>query len=232
MKLSDRGLFALALHEGVVPGPYKDSAGVWTYGIGHTKAAGAPDPESMQRGMPNDIDDAVKEAVEVFRKDVAKYEADVNGALDATVSQHEFDALVSFHYNTGGIRRARLTKHLNWGDRARAAKGFMGWKKPPEIIPRRYAEKKLFRDGVYPSGKVIVWGVDDTGRVLWKPRRSYSMQEFLALLRPPVEARDPLPEPQKRGDGNALPAAIAAAVAAIGGALYGWWESIVSFFGG
>ena len=41
MKTSDAGIFALALHEGIVPGPYRDSVGVWTYGIGHTLGAGA-----------------------------------------------------------------------------------------------------------------------------------------------------------------------------------------------
>ena len=41
MKTSDAGLFALALHEGIVPAPYKDSVGVLTYGIGHTLGAGS-----------------------------------------------------------------------------------------------------------------------------------------------------------------------------------------------
>ena len=50
MKTSDAGLFALALHEGIVPAPYRDSVGVWTYGIGHTLGAGYPDPEKMLRG--------------------------------------------------------------------------------------------------------------------------------------------------------------------------------------
>lgn len=39
IKVSPEGMFTLALHEGLVPGPYRDSVGVWTYGIGHTSRA-------------------------------------------------------------------------------------------------------------------------------------------------------------------------------------------------
>ena len=35
-----------AEHEGIVPAPYRDSTGLWTYGIGHTAAAGAPGPST------------------------------------------------------------------------------------------------------------------------------------------------------------------------------------------
>ena len=42
LNFSPRGIVALASHEGLVPGPYQDSVGVWTYGIGHTAAAGKP----------------------------------------------------------------------------------------------------------------------------------------------------------------------------------------------
>ena len=56
MHMTDRGLLALVRHEGIVPGPYLDVAGVWTFGIGHTAAAGSPDPVRMPRGMPEDLD--------------------------------------------------------------------------------------------------------------------------------------------------------------------------------
>jgi lysozyme len=42
MHTTDRGLLALIRHEGVVPGPYLDVKDVWTFGIGHTAAAGPP----------------------------------------------------------------------------------------------------------------------------------------------------------------------------------------------
>ena len=159
MKVSERGIFALALHEGVVPAPYFDSVGVWTFGIGHTASAGNPDPAKMTRGNPDNLEPVLRKVFDVFRRDLARFEARVNDAVKVPVTQSEFDALVSFDFNTGGIYRAKLTEHLNRGDRAAAGKAFMGWLKPPEIKGRRKAEQALFMRGEYPSGTVPVWGV-------------------------------------------------------------------------
>ena len=159
MKVSDRGIFALALHEGIVTAPYLDSVNVWTFGIGHTASAGAPNPATMPKGNPANLDAAIAEAFSVFRRDLANFEKRVNDAVKVNLKQHEFDALVSFDFNTGGIHQAKLTEHLNRGDRAAAARAFMGWLRPPEIKSRREGEMRLFRDGVYPSGNVAVFGV-------------------------------------------------------------------------
>jgi len=159
MKVSARGIHAIALHEGIVPAPYYDSVGVLTFGVGHTASAGAPDPATMPKGNPADLDAAIAEAFTVFRRDLARFEDRVRVAVKVPLQQHEFDALVSFDFNTGGIHRAKLTEHLNKGDRAAAARGFMGWLRPPEIRSRRESEMRLFRDGTYPTGNVAVFGV-------------------------------------------------------------------------
>ncbi len=185
MQMTDRGLLALVRHEGVVPGPYRDSSGTWTFGIGHTAAAEAPDPAAMPRGMPEDLDAAIREAFRLFRSDLATYETEVRRAVTVPLRPHQFDALVSFHYNTGGIARAALTKHLNAGNPAAAAKAFMNWRRPASVIPRREAERDLFREGRYPVGPIPVWGVDANGRVDFsRPFRRLSEQEALALIHP------------------------------------------------
>lgn len=193
MHMTDRGLLALVRHEGIVPGPYTDVNQVWTFGIGHTAAAGAPDPATMPRGMPADLDAGIREAFRVFRSDFARYEAAVLRAVKVPLEPHEFDALVSFHYNTGGIAKAALTRHLNAGDRAAAAAAFMGWLKPAAIRPRREAERALFATGRYPAGTIPVWSVDRNGRVDFsRPIRRLTEDEALALLRP---ASAPIPRP-------------------------------------
>jgi lysozyme len=185
MQMTDRGLLALVRHEGIVPGPYTDVKQVWTFGIGHTAAAGVPDPATMPRGMPADLDARVREAFRVFRSDLASYEAAVLRAAKVPLEPHEFDALVSFHYNTGGIAKASLTRHLNVGDRAAAATAFMGWLKPAAIRPRREAERDLFATGRYPAGTIPVWSVDRNGRVDFsRPIRRLTEDEALVLLRP------------------------------------------------
>jgi len=189
MNVSPRGLYALASHEGIVPGPYRDSVGVWTYGVGHTAAAGEPNPRKMARGMPDDLDGEIARALRTYIVDIERYAADVRRAVRVKVSQEQFDALVSFHYNTGGIARAELTKHLNAGRVASAARTFMGWLKPIEVRARREAEQRLFRDGTYPRDPVPVWGVDASGRVQWRAVKRIAQAEFLALLEQHKEIR-------------------------------------------
>jgi lysozyme len=217
MRTSDRGLLALIRHEGIVPGPYLDVKGIWTFGIGHTAAAGPPDPALMPRGMPADLDAGIREAFRVFRSDLVRYEAEVLHVVKVSLAQHEFDALVSFHYNTGGIARAALTRHLNAGDRAAAAEAFMNWLKPAVLRPRREAERELFRRGRYPSGTLPVWAVDAGGRVDFsKPLRRLTESEALELLRP-----EPAP---------AAPATVAAPAAPEPGDLPGWLVRLGALF--
>lgn len=196
LTMTDRGLLALVRHEGIVPGPYLDVTQVWTFGIGHTAAAGPADPATMPRGMPADLDARVREAFRVFRADLATYEAEVRAAVKVPVAPHEFDALVNFHYNTGGIAKAALTRHLNAGDRVAAADAFLNWRRPAEIIPRREVERDLFRHGRYPGGTIPVWSVDRTGRVdLSRPIRRLTEDEALALLHQPPRSAQPKGQP-------------------------------------
>ena len=94
MKITDRGFLTLIRHEGVVPGPYLDVKEIWTFGIGHTAAAGSPDPARMTRGMPSDLDAGIRDAFRIFRTDLATYEAEVLRAVKVPLGPHEFDALV------------------------------------------------------------------------------------------------------------------------------------------
>ena len=184
MKTSDKGVAFLVAHEGIVPGPYLDSVGVWTAFIGHTAAAGAPIPADMPRGMPADLDAALREAFAVFRRDLARYEADVRRVMDRTpMQQHEFDAALSFHYNTGAIGRAAWVDLWKRGQKdAAAASMLANWRKPAAIIGRRTAERDLFLTGDYGKQSATVWQVDSKGKVIWKPARRLSQSDILAMM--------------------------------------------------
>lgn len=154
MKLSEKGLKFIAEFEGIVLVPYRDAAGVWTIGVGHTAAAGPPDPKNqfLAHGM------SVGEALGLFARDVEKYAMQVSRAIPEPLKQFEFDALVSFNFNTGAIRKASLVKELKAGRRKNAAKGFLSWTKitvngrkitSTGLLARRLAEKKLFETGDY-----------------------------------------------------------------------------------
>lgn len=161
MRVSKEGLAALAVHEGIVPFPYLDSVGVWTVGIGHTASAGKPDPFLMEKGKELSMTDVAL----IFRTDIKKFEDRVLKAVKVPLKQHEFDALVSFDFNTGGIHRAKLVETLNNGNREAAGAQFMNWLRPPEIEGRRREEMQLFLNGVYPKGKIPVWRADDRGKL-------------------------------------------------------------------
>lgn len=183
MNISARGLAELAALEGIVTSRYKDSKGIWTIGIGHTSAAGPPDPATFTEYL------TVDKALSLFKDDTKRYAADVSSILTVPVTQYEFDALVSFHYNTGAIRRASLVKSLNAGNRQQAAAQFMSWSTPPEVVGRRTKEMNLFRTGAYSTDpKANVYPATATGVVQWSRGKATSV---LPLLGPDV---DPLPQ--------------------------------------
>ncbi|MAE92959.1 MAG: glycoside hydrolase [Pelagibaca sp.] len=85
--------------------------------------------------------------------DLARYANGVARAIDdAPTSQAQFDAMVSFHYNTGAIGRATLTKKHKAGDHEGAAAEFKRWNKAGGrvlngLVRRRASEAKLYRSG-------------------------------------------------------------------------------------
>ncbi|WP_324695546.1 lysozyme [Novosphingobium sp. RL4] len=63
-----------------------------------------------------------------FVNDLVRYEKEVRAAIGSSpTTQAQFDALVSFHYNTGAIGKATLTKRHIAGDYAGAAVEFGKW---------------------------------------------------------------------------------------------------------
>jgi lysozyme len=83
--------------------------------------------------------------------DLARHAAEVAQAIGQTpTSQGQFDALVSFHYNTGAIGRATLTRRHNAEDYAGAAAQFARWNRAggrvlAGLTRRRAAEAGLYR---------------------------------------------------------------------------------------
>jgi lysozyme len=86
-------------------------------------------------------------------EDLSRHAAEVTQAIgDAPTSQAQFDALVSFHYNTGAIGRATLTRRHVAGDHAGAAREFGRWVRAggsvlAGLVRRRAAEAALYRSG-------------------------------------------------------------------------------------
>lgn len=173
-QVSPQGRIKLMQHEAVMLDAYKDSVGVWTIGVGHTAAAGVPIPSA---GMLLPVD----EVFGLLERDLRRYEHDVVVALDgAPVEQHQFDALTSFHYNTGGIGRAKLMNHVRAGNMEAAAQGFLGWLSPPEIEARRREEMKLFETGDYGDlSTVPMYPITSNHTPKWSGRTNIPSPQFM-----------------------------------------------------
>lgn len=118
----------------------------FTIGWGSTKG---PDGKSIAPGTVW----TQAQCDEQLERDLVKYAADVAKAIgNAPTSQAQFDAMVSFHYNTGAIHRATLTRKHKAGDYAGAAAEFGKWNKAAGrvlkgLTRRRAEEAKLYRSG-------------------------------------------------------------------------------------
>lgn len=211
-KTSNRGLAEIAAHEGIVNAPYKDVVGVWTVGVGHTASAGAPDPAKNRREF------SVAEIMDIFARDIAKFEDGVRKAFTRPLTQAQFDAAVSFHFNTGAIGRATWVKKFNAGDISGARKSMMDWRKPAAIIPRRTRERDLFFEGKYSSdGFATMYPANSAGAVLWSRGQRVNV---LALMEGPPAPVKPSPTPKPSEQPKPAPAPAA-------GGLWAWLASLI-----
>jgi len=154
MKLGPQGEALIKEGEGLILYTYDDQnpgkpflrgkpRGELTIGYGHTSAAGAP---KVVPGMK--ITKA--EAEKIFKRDIQKYVNQVNELVTTELTQNQFDALVSFQYNTGALGKSTLLKRVNARQFDQVPAEFMKWvndngKLVPGLVNRRRAEVALWR---------------------------------------------------------------------------------------
>lgn len=194
MTVSQRGAFTIAAREDLVVAPYFDPAKVETWGFGHTNNGLEPNPATMPKGMPADIDRTILEAWRVFLLDLAKYEREVVAVL-GTLAQHELDGWVMWHINCGGIRSTKAVEKWKAGDKAGAVAVLKTWNKitvrgqkqvSNELVSRRAQEAEIILQAKYPLDATIeVYGTLPGGKVNWKPLERFSFDEWAAKTAPP-----------------------------------------------
>lgn len=199
MKTSLEGKMAIIRHEGIVLSRYKDAVGVWTIGVGHTKNAGGVNPFEVTWQL------SMAEVMDILSKDLVKFEKRVSKAVKVPISQHQFDALVSFDFNTGRVHNASLVKKLNAGDAKAAAAGFMAWtkaggRKLSALVDRRKEERAIFERGAYPDPVATIYPASKTGKVQWsKGKRcnllTLMMNQSEGDSAPPKPRPEPIKEP-------------------------------------
>ena len=153
MRISEAGIAMLEAEEGVVLRAYRCPAGVWTIGAGLTAASGVVTPHAgmvITRHLAQGL-----LATALARNYVP---AVIRAMQPGQPVQHEFDAGVMFHFNTGAIGRASWVKAWIADNAGAARKGLAAWNKGggkvlPGLVKRREREADLLLQGVYAPVK-------------------------------------------------------------------------------
>lgn len=139
--ISAEGMRELIQHfEGLMLTAYQDSVGIWTIGYGSTRHVREGDVITKA------------EAEDRLRADLAIAENCVKDEVTTLrLTQHQFDALVSFVFNIGcmAFRNSSLLRYVKMGDFEAAAHQFGQWTRagtehPLGLIKRRAAESAWF----------------------------------------------------------------------------------------
>jgi lysozyme len=139
MKTSQAGIDLIKSFEGYGSQSYDDGGGVWTIGYGHTNNV-----LPLQKTTP-------QEAERFLRDDLAEAERAMNKLVKVSISQAQFDALVSLMFNIGAdaFASSTLLKRLNTKDYYGAREQFKRWNKDNGKVlnglsRRRSAEAEMF----------------------------------------------------------------------------------------
>jgi GH24 family phage-related lysozyme (muramidase) len=146
---SEAGKVFIHSFEGLALKSYKDVAGVWTIGWGHVMTAA--ERIKFAHGITRAQADAL------FDADLKwKAEVHVNRLVKVSLTQAQFDVLVSFTFNFGGgaLAGAYFLPELNSGDYSAIPRWFPKWinagGKPFQgLINRRRREINLWNTGRY-----------------------------------------------------------------------------------
>ena len=89
--------------------------------------------------------------------DATRYEQYVRSSVTRPINQPQFDALVSFTFNVGGLQRSSVLRDVNAGDTADITRAFTVWSyangvRLQGLYTRRLAEAHLYLTGDYGPG--------------------------------------------------------------------------------
>jgi len=193
--LTVKMVLELITHEGIVLETYKDSVGVLTWGVGVTNASGhnvdryIRKPSTLYRALEVSIwlmeNSYLPDVIEEFGEDWLRMPENMKAAA------------LSFHWNTGGIKRARwVEKFRAEGATAEVREAWdKGWRQPEG---RQQAELRLFFDGRWShDGYATVYEVNSK----MQPYVANKPRVFIEdLVKEIMGVGDAAPPPTKSND--------------------------------
>ena len=140
MKTSQEGIALIKKFEGCELEAYQCSANVWTIGYGHTAGVSEGDVCTQE------------DADRMLAEDLEEFEGYVKEAVDVSLEQHNFDALVAWTYNLGpgSLQSSTMLKRLNEENFDEVPSEMRRWNKSggqvlDGLVRRREAEALLFQ---------------------------------------------------------------------------------------
>lgn len=165
----------VATHEAIVREAYRDSVGVWTWSIGLTNATG----HNVKRYINNP--QSLIKCLEIYVWALNNYAERVRDVFEGyDLTEAQFAAALSFHWNLGRIHRASWVDLWKQGKISKARKSFLSWNKPPEIRKRRRMEHNLFFDGKWSqNGLIVEYPVTSSSTPWWSRAKQINIEEEL-----------------------------------------------------
>ena len=141
MRTGDEGISLIRHFEGCRLDAYLCPAGVWTIGYGHTR--------DVKRG---DVID--QEQAEAFLiEDLEEFEGYVTALCERSLTQYQFDALVSWTFNLGptNLKESTLLNRINYGPVSDVPFQIQRWTRAggqvlQGLVKRRAAEAALWQN--------------------------------------------------------------------------------------
>jgi lysozyme len=139
---SPTGIKLITHYEGLRLEAYQDQVGVWTIGFGTTSG--------VYEGMVISLD----QATAFLQSDLKKFESDVKNMVKVSLTQNQFDALVSWTYNlgAGSLKSSSMLRALNEGKYTSVPSEMELWNRAggqivEGLVKRRHSEATLFSTG-------------------------------------------------------------------------------------
>jgi GH24 family phage-related lysozyme (muramidase) len=200
MKLTPQIALEVASHEAIIRQAYKDSVGIWTWSVGLTNASG----HNVERyiGKPQSLEHCLS----IFVWALERYADDVLEEFDGyTLTVEQFTAALSFHWNTGEIKKASWVRRWKGGDTKGARAAFMWYRKPKSIIERRKRERDLFFDGRWHNNGTMTEFTRVTSRSTpdWKSGATIDVSDTLERMLAAKTRKAPPSRPTARSGGLA-----------------------------
>jgi len=145
LRISSNGVKFITKWEGLKLSKYLCPAGKWTIGVGHVILP-----------HENISDTITKERAEsILRSDLVRFEKAIKKFITVRLNQNQFDALVSFIFNTGegGIRNTSVQSTVNEQKFSEVPEKLQMWSKMRQngklvvsqgLLRRRMSESELF----------------------------------------------------------------------------------------